>query len=183
MEINVSTKRKLGFLTGTVQRSQDDPVKADQWDAYNNLVIAWIMNAVCEPIAKSILYIEIKCGIWKHLEKRFAVGNGSRKYKLNRELYNLKQSNLSVNDIYTQFRGIWEELDSMESLPRIRNAAAEIEELLKCICRYREEQRLFQFLNCLNDVYAAQRSQILIMTPLPSVEEACSMLQQEEAQN
>jgi len=90
MEIALSTKRKLPFVHGTLPRPTDDPVKGDQWDACNNLVIAWIMNSVSDSIAESILYIESAAEIWKQLDKRFAVSNGARKYKLNKDVYNLK---------------------------------------------------------------------------------------------
>jgi len=77
MEIALSTKRKLSFIHGTLARLVDDHIKGDQWDACNNMVIAWIMNFVSDSIAESILYIESTSSNWKHLEKRFAVSNGS----------------------------------------------------------------------------------------------------------
>ena len=98
MEIALSTKRKLPFVLGTLVRPVDDPVKGDQWDACNNLVISWIMNSVYDSIVESILYIEPASLIWNHLEKRFAVSNGSRKYKLNRDVYNLKQGGATVSE-------------------------------------------------------------------------------------
>ena len=58
MEIGLSTKRKLAFVQGTIPRPTDDLAKADQWDAYNNLVMTWLMNAVSETIARSILYVQ-----------------------------------------------------------------------------------------------------------------------------
>jgi len=87
-----------------------------------------------------------------------------------------------MSDYYTQIKGIWEELDNMVDLPKVSVANEEIANFLRAFGKMQEEQKLFQFLNGLDDVYKAQRSQILIMNPLPSVEVACSILQQEELQ-
>jgi len=163
-------------VQGTIPRSVDDPFKGEQWDACNNLVIAWIMNSVSESIAESMLYIESTSVIWKHLELRFAVSNGSRKYKLNRDIYNLKQNGDSVNEYYTKMRGVWEELSAMNDLPKFTSVNEEVTNFLQALARQTEEQKLFQFLNGLDEVYGSQRNQILLMTPLPSVESVCSML-------
>lgn len=40
VEIALSTKRKLGFIRGTVPRSPDDVNLQEQWDTCNNLVIS-----------------------------------------------------------------------------------------------------------------------------------------------
>ncbi|XP_074322965.1 uncharacterized protein LOC141659925 [Apium graveolens] len=109
MEIQLSSKRKLGFVEGTEVRSTTDQTEAIQWDTCNSMI-------------------------------RFQLTNGSHKYKLNRELFALKQNGST------------------------------------------EEAKLFQFLNGLDDVYDGQRSQLLLMNPLPSVDMACASIQQEESQ-
>lgn len=58
----------------------------------------------------------------------------------------------------------------------------EVKAFLNALDVHKKEAKLFQFLNGLNDVYSNQRSQILMMNELPSVEIACSLIQQEESQ-
>lgn len=181
-EIQLSAKRKLGFVDGSVSRNAADAVEANQWDTCNNMVISWIHFNISDNIKSSVLFISSAYDIWKQLEKRFSLTNGSRKYKLNKDLFNLRQNGMKVSDYLTCLSGLWEEIDSMNILPTVAATTPEIIKLLNTIDTIKEEARLFQFLNGLDEIYGAQRSQILMITPLPSVEAACSAIQQEESQ-
>ncbi|GJS36968.1 probable calcium-binding protein CML46 [Tanacetum coccineum] len=99
----------------------------EQWVTCNNIVISWLMSSVSKSIAKSIMFVRTALAIWNQLQTRFALSNGSHKYKLNKQCYDIIQ-----------------------------------------LGRPKEEQRLFQFLNGLDENYASQRSQMLLMSPLPS---------------
>ncbi|XP_048502343.1 uncharacterized protein LOC125498304 [Beta vulgaris subsp. vulgaris] len=165
MEIGLASKRKLGFVTGVVRRDEKDAVKGEAWDTCNNMIISWILGS-----------------IWMQLEKRFSLTNGSRKYKLNKELYEAKQQGKQVSEYYTMMKCLWEELDSLNTLPPITTVTAEITSFVEALTQQQDEHKLFQFLNGLDEVYGTQRSNILMMSPLPTVETACSFLEQEEAQ-
>lgn len=182
MEIQLSSKRKIGFVDGTEVRSLTDPIEAIQWDTCNSMVTSWLHNNISDAIKKSVLFITSASEVWKQLEKRFQLTNGSRKYKLSKELFGMKQNGLSVADYYTSLSALWEELDSMNMLPVITTVGADITNMLKVIHTQKEESKLFQFLNGLDDDFGPQRSQLLMMIPLPSVEEACAVIQQEESQ-
>jgi len=71
----------------------------------------------------------------------------------------------------------------MNELPKISIITEEIAVFLQALNKQKEEQRLFQFLNGLDDKYGPYRSQLLLMTPLQTVESVCSLIQQEESQN
>lgn len=57
---------------------------------------------------KSIMFMTYAADIWSNLEKQFQLTNESRKYKLNREIYEMRQNTLFVNEYYTAMRALWE---------------------------------------------------------------------------
>ncbi|GJY14094.1 hypothetical protein Tco_0383403 [Tanacetum coccineum] len=75
-----------------------------------------------------------------------------------------------------------EELDNMNVLQVISAITLEISVFLVALNKQNEQQRLYQFLNGLEDHFRHQRSQILMIVPLPHVENAFPLLQQEESQ-
>ena len=147
--------------TGTVPVPDDDEQKAELWETCNNMVIAWITSNLSPTIRRSVMYMTTAHEIWLNLEKRFSVTNGSRKYKLNRELYEIKQNHMSVNDYYTMMKSLWEELDSINMLPAVNSPSAEVVKLLTVIDAQREESKLFQFLNGVDESYNPQRLSLI----------------------
>lgn len=182
LEIVLSSKRKLGFVDGSLERDSTDATKGEQWDTCNSMVVAWILACVSDSIKKSILFMNSPSAIWKQLKTRFTQSSGSRKYRLNRDVYKLKQKGKSVSEYYTSLQTLREEIDSLNILPSLSRMNVEVTAFVKALNTRKEEQHLFQFLNGLDEDYNAQRSQILIMATMPSVEQACGMIQQEEAQ-
>ena len=182
MEIQLASKRKLGFVTGTVTRSLTYVTDGEQWDTCNNLVISWLHNNISDSIKQSILFVDFASVVWKLLEQRFQLTNGSRKYKLSKDLFSVKQNGSSLVEYFTSMSSIWEEIDAMTALPVITNLTDEVARFLSALETQKQESRLFHFLNGLDEVYNNHRSQILMLNPLPTVEVACSVIQQEESQ-
>ncbi|XP_074342222.1 uncharacterized protein LOC141679690 [Apium graveolens] len=157
-------------------------VKADMWDTCNHMVIAWITHNVSPLIKIFVIYMTSVHAICKNLETRFALINRSRKYRLNKDLYDVRQNMSSVNDYYTSMKSLWVELDTLNVLQTVTGPTTEVVKLLEAIENQKEESRLFQFLNGIDEMYAAQRSQLLLSNPLSYVETAAAALMQEEAQ-
>ena len=127
----------------TVPRPDDDLVKADVWDTYNSMIIAWLQNSVSEPIGKSIFSLNSACDICLRLEQRFFISNGSRKYRIKKEIYEIKQNHTPVSEYYIRLQCCWEEIEAMNVLPKITIVSDEVKIFLQVLTKQKEEQRLF----------------------------------------
>ncbi|XP_055825473.1 uncharacterized protein LOC129894013 [Solanum dulcamara] len=108
------------------------------------------------------------------------MSNGAQLYHLQKGLTDLMQGTADVAGYFIRIKRIWDELDALSS-----------GEICSCNCtcggkkkvvKFKQDERLIQFLMGLNDVYAAVRSNILMMSPLPNVNHAYSLLIQDEKQ-
>ncbi|KAL2925884.1 Vacuolar membrane-associated protein IML1 [Bienertia sinuspersici] len=77
------------------------------------MVISWNSANVSENIKKSIVFISSAQEVWKSLEIRFSQVSGLRKFKLYRELYDLKQRGRFVIDNHTSLYTLWEEIEGL----------------------------------------------------------------------
>ncbi|XP_031264295.1 uncharacterized protein LOC116122603 [Pistacia vera] len=97
-------------------------------------------------------------------------------YGIQREIVNLTQGAMFVAIYYNKLKSLWDELSSLISLPPPDSVVA------KAYLDHLNQQKLLQCLMGLNDTYSMVRSQILLMSPLPSVKQAYSVVNQDESQ-
>lgn len=131
-------------------------------------------------IADSVIYSRTTKDLWQELEDRFGQSNGTQLYHLQKELNDLVQGSNDIAGYFTKIKSLWDELDALNT---------SVNCTCDCQCggkakmgKFLQDERLVQFLMGLNDIYAAGKSNILMLSPLPSVNHAYSLLMQDEKQ-
>ncbi|XP_070009690.1 uncharacterized protein [Nicotiana sylvestris] len=176
MRISLLGKSKLGFVDGRFPKSTFEPELHDLWEKVNAILVSWIMNVVRPGLLSSVLYASSAHKVWEDLKERFDKVNGSRILYLHREVHTLTQGVMTVTDYFSKLRELWDEFDALTPCPGCPCPES------KMYAQYFEYQRLLQFLTGLNESYSQSRSQIMMMSHLPSINRAYSMLVDQESQ-
>ncbi|XP_072078097.1 uncharacterized protein [Arachis hypogaea] len=80
---------------------------------------------------------------------------------------------------------LWRDLEhrySQENIFKIDEIDDELSAISKIVRNYREDAYVVQFLKGLNEVYSHVKSQVMLMKPMPKIDQAFSLLLQQERQ-
>lgn len=95
-------------------------------------------------------------------------------YQIQKSLAFLSQGTMTVSAYFTKLKSLWDELYTYHPIATCN--------LMKVHVEQREEDRMMQCLMGLNDIYSGVRSNILMISPLPNVHQAYSLVIQDEMQ-
>ncbi|XP_074365665.1 uncharacterized protein LOC141706743 [Apium graveolens] len=183
VSIALSAKLKLGFIDGSVSKPTDNNIQIAMWNRCNDMVVSWLLNSISTEIRNSVAYLSTAQQIWEDLATRFSQSNMPRTFQFRKELSSLQQGNLSVTSYFTKFKTLVAEIDNLPPIPKCTcvttNCSCQSAQKLN---RYEEILKLSQFLMGLSDAFTAIRGQLLLMKPIPSLNQAFSLLLQEESQ-
>lgn len=98
------SKKKLGFIDGTILIPKNDLDREKECWEINALVNSWMLNAIKPSLQSSLNYSERAHELWTYSKDMFLVGNGPRKLKLKVALANCKRGGNSINAYYSQLR-------------------------------------------------------------------------------
>ncbi|XP_075480651.1 uncharacterized protein LOC142521318 [Primulina tabacum] len=175
MLIALRVKNKIALIDGNCRRPPIGSPNSLQWDRCNALVLSWIINTVSMEIFGGIVYASDASSVWTDLKEQFEKVNGSRIFSLHREIGRLTQGNSTISTYYCKLKLLWDEYSALVTLPSCECDTA------RTYLVHEQQQRLLQFLMGLNDSYLNIRSQILMMSPLPTVGQAFSLISQKES--
>ncbi|XP_075074777.1 uncharacterized protein LOC142162332 [Nicotiana tabacum] len=96
-------------------------------------------------------------------------------YYLHREIFTLTQGTSSILVYYSKLKDLWDEYDSIMPLPTYCDKSKNYNE-------HQQYQRLWQFFMGLNEGYSEARSQILMKSKIPTINQAYATILQDESQ-
>jgi len=134
------------------------------------------MSNVSKDLLGGILFCSNTFLIWEDLRERFDKINSSRIFQLHKEIFTSVQGVSSVSVYYSKLKSLWDEYDSIIP-PPFCNCPKSRE-----FSEHLQYQRVLQFLMGLNDHYGQARSQILMMSQVPNVNQVYAMINQDESQ-
>ncbi|KAG7547513.1 Retrotransposon gag domain [Arabidopsis suecica] len=179
MALNV--RNKLGFIDGTIPKPLETDSEYGSWSRCNDMVATWLMNSVSKKIGQSLLFISTAEGIWKNLMSRFKQDDAPRVYENEQRLSNIQQGSMDVSSYYTELVTLWEEYRNYVELPVCTCGKCECN--AACLWeRLQQRSRVTKFLMGLNESYEATRRHILMLKPIPSIEDTFNMVTQDERQ-
>ncbi|XP_055831032.1 uncharacterized protein LOC129900095 [Solanum dulcamara] len=169
-------RNKLGLVDGTCRKEMFGKELWGQWKRVNAIVLLWLMNSVSKNLLSGIAFASSNSSVWTDLQERFDRIDGSRTYSLHKEIAILQQEASSVFIYYTKLKILWDEFEVLVPSPG-------------CSCEnsrgyvaHMNRQKLYQFLMGLNDSYHQARSQILMIDPLPTINQAYAIIVGNESQ-
>ncbi|KAL6209405.1 hypothetical protein ACLB2K_020347 [Fragaria x ananassa] len=129
-----------------------------------------------KQIRKSVVHCKDARSVWLELQERFSQTNTVNLFNIETAIHECVQEGNSVTSFFTNLKAFWDEKDALcTSTPCTCAAAIEAATAL-------ETQRTMKFLMGLNDDYAAVRSTIIGIDPLPTLNKAYAMVLRQEKQ-
>ncbi|XP_019232006.1 PREDICTED: uncharacterized protein LOC109212783 [Nicotiana attenuata] len=176
MRVALLGRNKFGLVDGSCRKESFPVTMWNHWERVNAIVLSWIMNSVNSSLLGGIMYASNAQTVWDDLYERFYKVDDARTFNLHKEIATLTQGTSSVSVYYSKLKDMWEEFEALIPVPgcdcpRSRDFVV-----------YLQKLKVYQFLMGLNESYSQARGQILMRRPLPTVNQAYSMVISDESQ-
>lgn len=182
MTLVLKMKNKIGFVDCTISKPHEQHPNYSSWKRCNNLIRSWINHPISPDIATSILWPNQASEVWNALRTHFSQGDCVWILQLNNDLYSTKQGDLSVTSYFTKLRILWDKLCNFCPIPTCDATLVGSSKAVQLFKKYRDCDTVLCFLHGLNEPFAFAKSQILMLDPLPSLDQVFSMILQQERQ-
>ncbi|KAJ0495991.1 putative RNA-directed DNA polymerase [Helianthus annuus] len=148
----------------------------EQWEQDDLVVFSWLIQNIEPVLAGNLTEFPTAKSLWDALVVTYSSGRDKlQTFNLHVKANEVKQNNLSLEELWIILQGVWGEIDRID--PNPMTCPTDIQAYSKI----RSEQKLFQFLNALDRKYDPIKREILRLEPLPTSEAAYATVRKEAA--
>ena len=177
---SLKSKRKIGFVDGTLTRPVNKPEEEEKWDMVIAMIIGWIYSSVESKLRPSISLVDSAKIMWGSLQRRFSMTDDTRIHQLHSEIASCKQNGDAVEVYFGKLKVMWDDLADFDKGFSCCCGNPECEAVMKYE-KKEEKIRVHQFLMGLdNSRFGTTRSNLLSRQAELNLESVYSQIIQEE---
>ncbi|VFQ62771.1 unnamed protein product [Cuscuta campestris] len=174
MSLALDGRGRLKHIIAAPLKSDD--AKYIKWRQADSTVITWILENIESDIVNQYIDYPTAWDLWKGIKATYSSGKDPLQiYDLMVKASEIKQGAQPLEKIYSQLQAVWKEID------RRRPNPMKCPEDMTIFTQIQQQNRLYQFLQAINNEFDAEKRDILKTEPLPSIEEAYAQIRREAA--
>ncbi|KAF2323936.1 hypothetical protein GH714_004151 [Hevea brasiliensis] len=175
VEMYISGKEKLGHVNGDLPQPQPTDSTFKKWRTDVAIVKGWLINSMDPALISNFIRLPTAKMVWDSIATTYFDGTDTSKgYDLRRRVTRMRQAGGPIEKFYDDFQGLWREIDFRH--PNPMECAVDIQKYNSII----QEDRVYTFLNGLDDRLDKVRSDVLQQKPFPTVEQAYAQIRCED---
>ncbi|XP_076934438.1 uncharacterized protein LOC143600706 [Bidens hawaiensis] len=165
--IGGKSKSLLSHLSGNTAPPKPTDEMYEQWEQDDLVVFSWLIQNIEPDLASNLTEFPMVKTLWDALVITYSSGKDKlQTFDLHVKASGIKQNGMSLENLWIIIKGVWEEIKRRD--PNPMTCTTDIGTYNKI----GSEQKLFQFLNALDQQYDTIKREILRLDPLPSSEGA-----------
>jgi len=175
VEMYISRKDKLGYINDDLPQLDPNDPTFRRWRTKNSIVKGWLINSMDPFLFSNFIRFPTAKQVWDSIATTYFDGNDkSQVYDLKRRVTRMRQSGESIESYYNGLQGLWREIDFRR--PNPMECASDIQKYNTLL----QKDRVYVFLDGLDDRLDKIRSDVLQLQPFPTVEQAYAYVRRED---
>lgn len=171
----ISGKDKLGYINGDIPQPGPADPTFRRWRTENAIVKGWLINSMDPNLVSNFIRFPTAKQVWDSIAVTYFDGSDtSQVYALKKQINGMKQVGGSIESYYNNLQGLWREIDFRR--PNPMDCPVDIQKYNAFL----QEDRVYTFLDGLDDRLDKIRSDVLQIQPFPTVEQAYAHVRREE---
>lgn len=174
METYIVVRDKLGYINGDLPKPVETDPAFRKWRTENATVKGWLIGSIDPTLVGNFIIFPTAKGVWDAVATTYFDGTDtSQVYDLKRKVSRLRHHERSLETYYNSLQGLWREIYFRRPNPMT------CEEDIRIYNTTVQEDRVYTFLDGLDDRLDNIRADILRMQPFPTIEQAYAEVRKE----
>ncbi|XP_057522436.1 uncharacterized protein LOC130802433 [Amaranthus tricolor] len=172
MHLAISGRDRLNHIIDDPP-STNDP-SYSQWIKRDSIVISWILENIDSDLMNQYLDFPTAKALWQGIETLYSSGrDGLQIFDLTVKTNKIQQGTDTIETYYSKLIMLWKEIDRRQP-----NPMKDPDDII-VYSQLIQKNRLYQFLAGIHQTFDKDRRDLLLLDPLPTVEEAYASIRRE----